>query len=133
MRSIKNGFLHFQTMNARQVEEILKELCALENHLENISRYLESKSNFSTSSGSCSRTTTSSTRSSKGSSKSKAKTPESNDERPLPKNIDEIYPKSMAGVALIKAELLEESERKYLSRRGLNPNAKEFQPTSSSK
>ena len=117
-------------MNAFQVEEILKQLTVLENHLEKMNRYLESNSNPSTSSGSSSRSTTSSTRSSKADTvheRPKAKIepgPDSNDERPLP------YPKSMAGVALIKQELAE-SERKYnLSRRGLNPNAKEFQPIS---
>ena len=115
-------------MNAHQVEEILKKLTAIENqpfpkatteNLEKMNRYLESKSNSSISSGSSSKSTTSSTRSSKGSSKAKIE-PDSDD--------DEIYPKSMAGVELIKNEL-DESERKYnLSRRGLNPNAKEFYP-----
>ena len=114
-------------MNAHQVEEILKKLTAIENqpfpkatteNLEKINRYLESKSNSSISSGSSSKSTTSSTRSSKGSSKAKIE----------PDSDDEIYPKSMAGVELIKNELAE-SERKYnLSRRGLNPNAKEFYP-----
>ena len=114
-------------MNAHQVEEILKKLTAIENqpfpkatteNLEKMNRYLESKSNSSISSGSSSKSTTS-TRSSKGSSKAKIE-PDSDD--------DEIYPKSMAGVELIKNELAE-SERKYnLSRRGLNPNAKEFYP-----
>ena len=120
-------------MNARQVEEILKKLTAIENqpfpkatteNLEKMNRYLESKSNSSISSGSSSKSTTSSTRS----SKAKISNSSQNQTKVEPDSNDEIYPKSMAGVELIKNELAE-SERKYnLSRRGLNPNAKEFYP-----